>query len=136
MLNKKYALIFNDIQIWDFKTGQKMGPKFSSWVKGILIPRMTQTQIEAITSPANGLTVYNENFTIEKNSKITLEDTYSGYYLTQSKATSTIVVKDGSDTFGANNLVTIEMYGSYESWEGYYYKSGQIYLDGSQLNTR
>lgn len=27
--------------------------------KGMLIPRMTQTQIEAITSPANGLTVYN-----------------------------------------------------------------------------
>ncbi len=27
--------------------------------KGMLIPRMTQTQIEAITNPANGLTVYN-----------------------------------------------------------------------------
>ncbi len=32
-----------------------------SSIKGILIPRMTQTQIEAITSPANGLTVYNTN---------------------------------------------------------------------------
>ncbi len=27
--------------------------------KGMLIPRITQTQIEAITSPANGLTGYN-----------------------------------------------------------------------------
>ena len=29
--------------------------------KGLLIPRMTQTQIKAITNPANGLTVFNTN---------------------------------------------------------------------------
>jgi len=46
-------------------------------VKGMLIPRMAQTQIEAITSPANGLTVYNTDncrfYTYRDNSSAWVE---------------------------------------------------------------